>query len=407
MMNLTNLSHLLLSHIISFIESNIDRVCFALVSKRLYYERSKYLYFNVKHLYKNHQQQYQQPQSISSPSYSHSNSTNKWKLKSSLFKLQSFQPIIIKSIDKYILDNLSSNGLFSKFENEQRHQSIIIRNTSELSTIPNNVTHLMFFNTFNQSIQASAIPDHILHISFGEKFNKQLRPGCLPPRLESLYLGWAFNQSLGEGVLPPTLKQLTMASFKSLPSRQIVIPSSVTHLAFEDAFEQTIPSSSIPTSVKHLSFNYAFTEPLPIGLVPSTVTHLAIYLTNYDRKTDNPLPKHALPEGVVELDLGSRFDMILQRDSLPLNLEILKVPSSFFKKNNILQLPASINTVVIESQTNSYTIGVRRISNNQIIILDESLHGGYITDDSLTTTTNDNNHKQLIPLLFNKLLRKK
>ncbi|EFA78971.1 hypothetical protein PPL_08439 [Heterostelium album PN500] len=53
---LVNLSHLLLSKIVNYLEDNIDRIVFTLVCKRWFEERDKYLYFNTDHIYMiNHQ----------------------------------------------------------------------------------------------------------------------------------------------------------------------------------------------------------------------------------------------------------------------------------------------------------------------------------------------------------------
>ncbi|EFA75844.1 hypothetical protein PPL_10899 [Heterostelium album PN500] len=77
---IVNLSHLILNKIISYLDDNIDRICFSLVCKRWYNDRDKYLIFNT-------------------------DSINLFKLKNTVinqnhkqFKLPSYHNIFLKSI---------------------------------------------------------------------------------------------------------------------------------------------------------------------------------------------------------------------------------------------------------------------------------------------------------------------
>ncbi|GAM25101.1 hypothetical protein SAMD00019534_082760 [Acytostelium subglobosum LB1] len=385
--SLTSLSHLLLRHIVSYLD-NVDIVCVVLSSKSMFNDRCKYARLSVQSL-KDRSIYDNNNDNDSSNSSSNNNNIN------TMFNLGSFKQLIMNSLNgdadhfsgqqHQQLPQQQQNARQQKArERLQSNDFMVINHLSNLKTLELNtkVVRIKFNDTFNQPLLPGCIPDHVRHLSFGEKYNRPLRAGVLPQQLQSLYLGWSFDLSLPAGILPQSLLRLMLASYRPHPSRVLCIPDSVTYLKIYDSFANSFPTSSIPSSVKRLSFGFEINEPLPTGLIPAGLDYLAVklwrYLTSATPITFCPIPPGTIPSGITTLNLGRRFDMALQQGSVPNGVQHLVISSSFFKCNKFDVLPSSIRTLTIHpnsNQSKSYTIAIRPLGINTTMVIDQSLHG--------------------------------
>ncbi|EFA75831.1 hypothetical protein PPL_10886 [Heterostelium album PN500] len=290
---IVNLSHLILNKIISYIDDNIDIICFSLVCKRWFNDRDKYLIFKTKniHLFK-------------------LNSTDIQNHKH--FNLPSYHNIFMKSIQ-----SKSDNSLFIGSKN-YHHYDYHFDDVRKINSIPSNVTiintainflfegdmeYLYRLISESQSVTTLkgcrtlkyGLPKSIKSITF-HNFNEPLVKGSLPNTLEVLDFGDSyFKQEILPGVLPDGLQELTLHKY------QYVIQPCV-----------------LPVSLRKLSLHSSQFDILP-GVLPVGLLKCILGSYNFGIKPD------VLPDGLLEFSLeGSDcYQYEIQPRVFPLSLEYL------------------------------------------------------------------------------------
>ncbi len=119
-----------------------------------------------------------------------------------------------------------------------------VYNVSDVSQIPSNATHVVFFNTFNGNVDN--LPSSITHIVFGRDFNQPVDK--LPKNLKHLQFGKEFNHPVDN--LPQTITHLTFGTkFNQLVNN---LPQTITNLVFGGDFNYTV--ENLPFSLIDLRF---------------------------------------------------------------------------------------------------------------------------------------------------------
>ena len=118
----------------------------------------------------------------------------------------------------------------------------------DINKIPNDTTHLIFDNEFNEKI--NNLPNSIIYLEFGNKFNQKVNK--LPNSITHLTFGYNFNQKINN--LPNSITHLTlgMCFNNSIDN----LPNSITHLTFGANFNQSI--DKLPNSIIYLNLGYFF-----------------------------------------------------------------------------------------------------------------------------------------------------
>ncbi|EFA79034.1 hypothetical protein PPL_08504 [Heterostelium album PN500] len=263
-----NLSHILLSKIISYLEDNIDRLCVSLVCKRWFDERDKYLYFNTDRININLCKDIDDH-------HDHSNNESEIEEKQynikCLFSLESYRSSILRSLnqknnctlaysrdfylsdysvnpysypeDDRIISNITKVILDEQLDNKYLKEIYGMISISNVSTLKG-ITSL-----------SSVLPVNLTSITFHEEFDEVLLAGYLPPKLEKLKFEWnsEFNQVIAAGVLPNTLKKLRFGDDFNQQLEPHVLPSSLTYLKLGGEYTQTLQVGSLPPNLRALN----------------------------------------------------------------------------------------------------------------------------------------------------------
>ncbi|EFA80566.1 hypothetical protein PPL_06505 [Heterostelium album PN500] len=316
---LVNLSHLLLSNIVFYLDNNIDRIVFTLVCKRWFDERDKYLTFNIKDINEINKEN---TSHIYLKSY-RSSIINSIKLNKkymgvlSIFQALEINIVIyldnLKDIDK-IQPNIKTIVLFGGFDNQFDHSvfenffSVLSNsNVTKLEKcdtlkyrLPENLTSLSLSDSFpNETLLPGSLPAKLKKLCFGSNFNRPIPAGLLPNTLEKLIFGDQFDKPFEPGVLPSSLRVLKFVVPSYKQSFQVgVLPQNLEVLVYSGHFSEMteevlptslhtlleVPTSWIPylkplTNLKSLTFTNTYSAgeiPIDLSLLPTSLTKLII-----------------------------------------------------------------------------------------------------------------------------------
>lgn len=226
-----------------------------------------------------------------------------------------------------------------------------------LDKLPNHITHLIFFEYYNDP---KPIPNHITHLKFSMNYN-QSTP--LPNSITHLTFSIDYNQPT------PLPNSITHLEFGADYNQPTPLPNSITHLIFGMDYNQPTP---LPNSITHLTFGYNYNQPTPL---PNGIIQLTFH-SKYNQPT--PLPNSIkilslgwdynqptpLPNSVKNLRLGHMYD---QDTPLPNQLEEMFVLNC----NSIKKLPKSLKYLTLEIQMFIYSknkwVYTKKIGNKIII----------------------------------------
>ncbi|EFA84981.1 hypothetical protein PPL_01975 [Heterostelium album PN500] len=367
---LVNLSHLLLSKIINYLNANVDRIVFSLVCKRWFNDRQRYLSFNT-HRVNITNDKYMQLNSYKSIIIDQINIKTKCKVSiGDEFKLKYYDYLISKDelvdIDRLRTLNIDKVAIgFARLSNEKNKEYIknLYRLISDL-----NISKL-------KNVQScSALPMNITSLSF-LLFQEDLEPGCLPPNLKTLKFDRNFDRPIKAGVLPNTLVKLNFnESFNQLLEPG-VLPSSLKILKFKDsAFKQDIKVGTFTDHLEELEFSGYFSSSIEDGALPQTLRILEYAPTSW-------LPQIKTLSNLKTLSI-SRFrpyspDLIIDLSCLPTSLSRLEI---FADITLINAIPPKIRYLDVEKcdfdfdsifkDRSLYQFDYLRLSPNQITTLD-------------------------------------
>ncbi|EFA80577.1 hypothetical protein PPL_06516 [Heterostelium album PN500] len=265
---IVNLSHLLLSKIINYLDDNIDRIVFTLVCKRWYNDRHRYLSFKTDH--------------INIINDKHKNNMN----------LNSYKSIYIDSINRkndyhlYISKYNRRNAEYYMNSQEQLLQMNEIppnvntisigSDVKELEEIYQLISRSNVTTMENCKTLRYRLPENLTSLSFSIDFKDPLFPGYLPPHLKSLkYQNVIFHSkhTIKPGALPNTLEYLFFNQSVQNPFEPGVLPSS---LKFLSLLNKAVPKvGSLPPNLEEFKY-YSGRHTIEDGVLPLTLQKLTI-----------------------------------------------------------------------------------------------------------------------------------
>jgi len=232
---------------------------------------------------------------------------------------------------------------------------------------------LDFGCSYNQTFNANTLPKSLRVLKLGDGFNQPLLENALPENLEELHFGRSYIRPLKIGVLPTSLKILKMKSLFNQPLGMRISEAT-------DVYSRSMRGSEnfdsfLPGGLVELHLGYCFNQPLGFvetlrsGFVETLRSGFAetlrsgfvetlrsgIRSDNNSRETPNTqsyrkyisfLPKslrilrfegdfnrslnlNRSLQNLSELDLGERFNKILNLNDLPRSLVVLKFGRDF------------------------------------------------------------------------------
>ncbi|EFA86786.1 hypothetical protein PPL_00591 [Heterostelium album PN500] len=324
------LSFTILEYLISFVESNVDRCCFALTCKKLFNQRNRYLHFKIEDLHFNR---------------THYNHLYRYRISPSV--LSSFREQVLRSIE-------SSDGFkirdITQFEEDYRRDKSVPYDIDTdairinysiplpLLCLPSNLRYLEFGYNFNQPIAPDVLPSTLRIMKFGLHYNQVIKPGVLPSGLTHLTLGMCFNQLLDVGALPQELEFLEFGHDYDQPILEGVLPSNrLKTLIFNGVFNQV--NINIPNTVTTLRFQIDQTRPnskIDV-LLPGRLEHLTILHTD-----DSP--------GIERLNRQLFYSSFLQT--------YICYPLDFSEDDTKIELGCPPNIKVLKSHSANRMIGI-------------------------------------------------
>lgn len=227
------------------------------------------------------------------------------------------------------------------------------------------VTHLIFGNNFNQSVDN--LPHSVTYLQFGIDFNQPVDnlPASLkkllfdhyfnhpvdklPPLLTHLILGDRFNKDVNK--LPPQLKYLI---FRMSDSNKKNLKNHIRHKTYYHSNDEycyiyssrpraeLLCSKSLdmlPSKLTHLVLNNTFNY--TIDKLPRTVRYLEFGLL-FNHSVDN------LPHNIRYLEFGFDFNQCV--DNLPPNIRYLKFGRSF--NQPVFKLPKKLKELSFDYHFN-------------------------------------------------------
>ncbi|EFA80587.1 hypothetical protein PPL_06526 [Heterostelium album PN500] len=332
---LVNLSHLLLSKIIKYLDDNIDRIVFTLVCKRWYDERARYLSFNTHHINIINDNNNNYIHLYKSIIIDQINRKTKCKAVAGNQIYQYYYDYLISKDEHGDIDRLKilnidkiSIGLKNSQENKENTKNIF-QLISHL-----NISKLKNVQTF------SGLPMNITSMSFYNSFMDELVPGCLPPNLKTLKLSKNFNQPIKSGVLPNTLVKLNFNESFNQPIEPGVLPSSLKVLKFKKSnFKQVIKIGTFPPNLEELEFSGNCTT-MEDGALPQTLRILETLSISFSTQ-DTQMDLNYLPVSLTRLEIFAEIELVNVMPPTIRHLDLENCDYDFnsvFKDRSIYQL---------------------------------------------------------------------
>ncbi|EFA75764.1 FNIP repeat-containing protein [Heterostelium album PN500] len=290
---IVNLSHLILNKIISYLDDNIDIICFSLVCKRWYKDRDKYLLFNTDSI------------DLFSLNTTDINQNHKH------FNLPSYQNTFMKSVqsktDCLLVIGYKTYHNYDYHFDDARNLKSIPSNVSVVSldtdiVIQQNQEYLYRLLSESQSVTMLkgcrtlkyGLPKSIKSIEF-HNFNEPLVQGSLPNSLEVLDFGRGFKQEILPGVLPNALRTLTLNNY-----------------------DYEIQPGVLPVGLLEFSLNF-YNFLLKPGVLPVGLLKCYLYSYNFE------IIPGVLPQGLLNFSLESSngYQYQMQPGVFPSSIEFL------------------------------------------------------------------------------------
>ncbi|EFA74921.1 hypothetical protein PPL_11955 [Heterostelium album PN500] len=309
-----NLSHLILNKIISYLDENIDRICFSLVCKRWFNDRDKYLIFNTDNININ---------SINNRDITHNHKH---------FNLPSYNNIFNKSIQ-----SKTDCSLYIGLNNFVKEYDIYFDKYTDLNSIPSYISTITLSNEISDQ--------EYLYQLLLESQSVTTLNGChtlkygLPKTIKTLTLNYLFNELLVKGSLPPSLEEVTFRhSFKQEIQAGVLPEGLLEFYLYSSEYQFEFQPGVFPSSLKTLNLCF-YKKPLKVGVLPENLECL------YYSGASTPLEEGVLPKSLKKL-IDAPPKWLQTISSLP-NLEILH----FYEKNtdistiNLDLLPSSLKVL--------------------------------------------------------------
>ncbi len=233
----------------------------------------------------------------------------------------------------------------------------------EKDVLPQGLKKIDFGISFNKPIDIGVIPESVDNLIFSSKFNQPL-VGVLPKNLKKLHLAGGFKQHIEKDMLPDSITELTLHVNNDQVLEKDLLPSSLTKLTIYNFNNNTIPLDAYPSKLTHLHVFIKMkrsNEELKINLFPNTLTHLHI-----DGVIQQTIKAGHIPSSVIDLSFDITyywlsFNSIIEDNALPEGLINLNLGYVFSKKININNCNNLVQINI--SEHNNY------IQNNNLIII--------------------------------------
>ncbi|EFA75063.1 hypothetical protein PPL_11681 [Heterostelium album PN500] len=383
---INNLPHIITRHILSFVDSPFDKICFVLATKRLYENRERFLYFDAsnlktQHIGYHHLKSFRKniTQSICDRDLNLVWPPTQNEPSESRFDSLDHKTCNIDSIPNdskvsitFIIYQQVKDGLDIFKEMLSTIKGIIVNidfDCLKFSTaippglIPKTVKQINLGSHYDFPLEEGILPDGLTHLHLGQVFNQPLKPGDIPQSVQRLTLSNQFNLNIEAGQLPSSLIKLTTGygnrlSFgkDSLPyglrklvlrhtfnyDASLVLPASVTHLSLGSTNNKLLPGSISPF-ITSLTLPTYYSHSLDADVIPTSCTRLRIHSL---QKTLEP---RALPESIDTIFFGRDYNDVIRKKVLPNSLTYLNLGVAF---NNELVLPKKLKYLRFSSNFN-------------------------------------------------------
>jgi len=222
-------------------------------------------------------------------------------------------------------------------------------------------------------LTALTLPHALTSLNLGNGCHASLDDVRWPPHLTRLVIGKGFNQPLVHWSPPSSLRELTLHGGEEFddgwnqPVTKLRLPANLVKLSFGHAFDRSLTGLQFPPSLRVLEFGFSFDQSLardawtpPRNLEELHLTGhcwdrpcAELYLPPRLRKLTLSFPFNQpvenergecilhLPDTLVELRLGRRFNQSLRSLHLPASLRLLSIPCPG-ASYTVDQLPASL-----------------------------------------------------------------
>ncbi|EFA80414.1 hypothetical protein PPL_07248 [Heterostelium album PN500] len=226
MNELDKLPHLIIKYILSYLDSNIDRVCLILASKVWYDDVDRLLFLNDRHL----------PSLLS-------------------YKRQQKQKRVLKHfrnvIDRSMMRKIPIIQYMATNEDEPNQSDLYFDYITNIAwkqlnilTVQSTSTSKLFaictclFGTGLpvQSTVATKITSCLA--SHSENWHNEIAPDCIPATVETLVFGADFNQQLNDSWLNK-VKRITLGQGYRQPILSETLPAHLTHIHYQNQHHST------------------------------------------------------------------------------------------------------------------------------------------------------------------------
>ncbi|EFA77970.1 hypothetical protein PPL_08615 [Heterostelium album PN500] len=424
-----NLSHLILSNIVNFIQSNDERIIFTLICRRFYYNRDRYLCFN------------QNSEKCFNQSVFHKirETYNLTSFKDQINRLVNTEFIFMKDDHHSKLDKIEIQSEKKTITIQMRNRALylpkLFRDRLERSNVDTLYICCSFdigFEQFPRNIKSITLYSHgcsndlkwlpesleklkfkrlqnisspmtstIRYLDFGSFDSNKIAINMLPPQLEVLICGRSTlifdtvvvdneQHQQQQHQLPTSLKRLDISCLyvnllRNLPAlkeltlrfeghqfKQVDIPSTVTSLKLIDIGSQQLQPKALTTlpEIRHLEFVHGEFQSTNDNVLKGIGSEIAETSGN-NQIFQRPVVVESLPDDLESLVLnGSGANFTMKGCIYPSSLRSINVNKSFFTINPIETIPITIVTVIIEGLLYHSHSKLQRLDNTHFLLFD-------------------------------------
>jgi len=275
---------------------------------------------------------------------------------------ENFNSFVNTYISLLLLSNLSSQTKYIKFND---NYNLIID-----VLVDTNITHIIFGNKFNQSVDN--LPWTMEYLGFGYEFNQTL--DNLPGSMKKIMFTANSNFNHPLDCLPSCLEYLILPG--NYKCRIDNLPNSLKHLELDYSYQNSL--NNLPKSLEKFVFYSSLTSTDLRGnkikrkLNKSSKYHISHVLCYYNKNTKIDMCYMekvfvSLPENLKYLDLTYSYKLNFLSDYLNYNMEDVNchIKKEMIKNSQILDnLPANLE--VLKYPANYNLIMIERIPQNII-----------------------------------------
>ncbi|GAM20796.1 hypothetical protein SAMD00019534_039710 [Acytostelium subglobosum LB1] len=298
---------IILRHLISFLDSNVDRLMLSLICKRIHKWHTITLHTEP-----------------SDESYSHSSPNldfyagndivyeddRREELFNKVLAVPNIESVHFEDCAEDVLDETlwsAMGDLLTSLQSRGVTQLSLKTFTSEPFVFPSQLTSISLAGFFGSSLNG-LFPTGLKTLMLGLCFGHTISPGDLPPHLETLDIMSGTLFTFQPGVFPNTLRSLSFCS--NMPIIPGTLPPALRHLTIGAGFDQPLDDGVLPQSLTSLRFESHYTGNLLGGMMFShPLTNLPPSLT--DLKLPNVYSHVVDHQPLQSLSMWSDYQKVL------------------------------------------------------------------------------------------------